>query len=189
MQMIRSRNKWASSNQGQASLEMALIGSLILAAMVTLFSYTRRLNDEQRLTMQAFRNALRKAKQCDGIASYVALEHNRYSVGDFFRRGSVNTVSGQGVVYWGKGDGDENYWRINNQEITVRDNVQIEDQQYAEKTTETKIRSEDSDKLYTAFKIETDKDTVTLQLSDGSKISQDITLPGKIKEYKWITPQ
>jgi hypothetical protein len=92
-------------NKGQASLEMAIFGALILAAIITLFSYAQKLNDQQYVAMDAFRSALKKANEASeygGTASYSIIEHRRYIAGDFFRQGSRATVSDGSQVLWGK---------------------------------------------------------------------------------------
>jgi len=99
------------NQKGQTSLEMAAFGSMILIALVSLFSYGQKVNDQQYLLMSAFRHALANAHGLEGggenegwggAASYSILETPRYYAGDLSHKGSRSTVSGGGSVLWGK---------------------------------------------------------------------------------------
>jgi len=100
------------NQKGQASLEMAAFGSMILIALVSLFSYGQKVNDQQYLLMSAFRHALANAHGLEGgdsenggfggAASYTIIETPRYYAGDLSHKGSRSTVSGGGSVLWGK---------------------------------------------------------------------------------------
>lgn len=95
--------------KGQAVVEMALFGSLVLLILGSLLSYIQRQNDQQYVQMEAFRRALEKGCTYLGTDSegagasvqYTLLQTRKHSdVGGGFRKGSSQTLSGSSNVFW-----------------------------------------------------------------------------------------
>ena len=98
-----------SNKKGQAVVEMALFGSLILLIFATLLSYMQRLNDQQYVQMEAFRRALEKGNTFQGETSegagasvqFSLIENRRHSdISGGFRKGSAQTLSASSNVFW-----------------------------------------------------------------------------------------
>lgn len=97
------------NKRGQAVLEMAIFGSLILLLFGTLLSYLQRLNDQQYIQMETFRRAL--AKGCTyrgedsggaGASIQLTLMQNRRNVAisGGFRKGSPSAINTSSSVFW-----------------------------------------------------------------------------------------
>lgn len=204
---MRDIIKIKSNLKAQASIEMAIFGSLILAAMVSLFSYSQRLNDEQYLTMEAFRGALREARRVKGTAQYVSLDHRRYVSGDFFRKGSRTAVYGSGMVFWGKPDmwpvrnndsieidilrntGEKTVWKINGIEYDI--DGQIANQIFSEAFTQEMQKREDTKRIATTHTVEIIQDGATIEFDNGTTETQDfmtIEPQNTNRSYTWTTP-
>jgi len=98
-----------SNKKGQAVVEMALFGSLVLLIFATLLSYMQRFNDQQYVQMEAFRRALAKGNTFQGETSEGAgasvqlslIENRRHSdISGGFRKGSAQTLSASSNVFW-----------------------------------------------------------------------------------------
>ncbi len=96
------------NKKGQAALEMAIFGSLILLVFGTLLSYLQNLNDRQYIQMETFRRAL--AKGCNygldsgtaGASVQLTLMQDRrnVAVGGGFRKGNPSSVNTSSSVFW-----------------------------------------------------------------------------------------
>jgi len=107
--------------KSQAITEMAIFGTLVLLIFYYLLSYTQRMNESQRAVQEAFRNALRKAKEVGGAASYVVLSARKKVSIYTPLRGEANSASGSGSVLWGKGDDSKTYYKFNQDEVDLTD--------------------------------------------------------------------
>jgi len=100
-----------TNKRGQALLELAILGSIILLIFGILLSYMQRQNDQQYLQMESFRRALEigntgGATPADKIAGGAAaqltvLENRRHvDLGNYFMKGSPNSISASSNVFW-----------------------------------------------------------------------------------------
>jgi len=109
--------------KGQAAVELAIFGSLVVLAFSVLIMYGQRLDSQQDVKMAAFRRALQKAYERNGSVSYTYKKEGRnLNLFGAFGRGQPSTVSSTASVMWQKGlsgdmgsDGKKNYayYRIN----------------------------------------------------------------------------
>ena len=129
------RRRCLRSLTGQAAVEMAVFGSIILLIFSVLLSYTQRLNDQQYLQMETFRRALEKAETFQdpdaggGASVQLSLIQDRHHFGasSGFKKGSPQRMSASSNVYWAvpKVDGTKSYsfitYRVNEDqdEITI----------------------------------------------------------------------
>lgn len=120
---------------GQAVVEMAVFGGIILLIFSVLLSYTQRLNDQQYLQMEAFRRALERAEifqdpDAGGGASVqfsLIQDRHHFGASSGFKKGSPQRMSASSNVYWAvpKVDGTKSYsfitYRVNEdqEEITI----------------------------------------------------------------------
>jgi len=97
------------NKKGQAVVEMAMFGSLVLLIFATLLSYLQRSNDQQYVQMEAFRRALQKgctyqSTDGDGAGASVQLtllENRRHAeLSGGFRKGSAQSLSASSSVFW-----------------------------------------------------------------------------------------
>lgn len=117
--------------KGQAAVELAIFGSLILVAFSVLLMYGQRLESQQQVKMEAFRKALQKAYQHNGSVNYTFKKEARsFNLFGGFGQGQPSTVSSTASVLWQKGmpgpqidprDEDKqesySYYAINDNEI------------------------------------------------------------------------
>jgi len=98
-----------SNKKGQAVLEMALFGSLILFGFSVLLSYLQNMNNQQYGEMETFRRALEKActytgETTDGAGASVQLSlmQNRrnVAVSGGYKKGTPTSVSASSSTYW-----------------------------------------------------------------------------------------
>ncbi len=90
--------------KGQAIAEMAILGSLILVAFSTLLVYGQRLELQQKIKMEAFRNALSKAYQSNNAVSYTLKRDLRLTnLFSGFGEGDASALSASASVMWQKG--------------------------------------------------------------------------------------
>lgn len=89
--------------RGQAIVELAIFGGLILVAFNMLLIYGQRLDNTQRLKMQAFRKALQMAFYRNSAVSY-AIKQNTHQA-DLFSGsfGQPTALSASASVMWQKG--------------------------------------------------------------------------------------
>jgi len=86
---------------GQAATEMAIFGSLILVIFSSLLSFIQRQNEEQYVTMEAFRRALNKANDQSASVSLNLIQHRRFAdVSGGFFQGNRNVIGGSSSVFW-----------------------------------------------------------------------------------------
>src|SRR3989339_285220 len=93
-----------SSNKGQAALEMAILGSLLLLAFATLLSYAQRFEEQNKLKMEAFRNALSRAYvRNSGVTSTIKRDSRSLNIFSKFGEGQASNVAASANVMWVKG--------------------------------------------------------------------------------------
>lgn len=110
-----------SAQKGQAATEMAVFGSLILVCFAAYLSYAQTFTEQQAAQQQAFRMALRRAYENNGLASYTIMKHHRTpNIFGNFGQGNRESISASGSVYWSKGGRDNSaYYQINEDLIRV----------------------------------------------------------------------
>lgn len=99
---------YCKHKKGQAVVEMAIFGSLVLLVFATLISYLQRFNDQQYVQMEAFRRALEKGNDYKpptggrGASVQLSLIQNRRhsDISGGFRKGSAQTLSASSNVFW-----------------------------------------------------------------------------------------
>ena len=201
-------NKQRYNNKGQAIVELAIFGSVILFVFGILLSHLQHLNDQQYAQMEAFRRTLEKACTHRGItvdgagasAQVTLIENRRYAdISDNYRKGSGQTVSASSSVFWAVpklGDKPDSLitFRVNEDEKTVkyRDYISEEDYDRLDKegnprqryrTLDTSNISSQSDTVYaeTYTKQENPSGITTIRASNTrDTINTDI--PFKIVE-------
>lgn len=106
-----------ADKKGQAVIELAVFGSIILFAFAILLSYIQQLNDQQRVQMEAFRLALDKAhgspieailpeslgggKGAGSSVDYTLIENRRHSdASGNLGKGTVSTTLASSSVMW-----------------------------------------------------------------------------------------
>ncbi|MCU0666744.1 MAG: hypothetical protein MUF05_06595 [Candidatus Omnitrophica bacterium] len=150
--------------KGQAVIELAIFGGLILFLFGMLISYMQRLNDQQYTKMEAFRRALQKGctyigSESEGAGAsvqYTLLQNRRNADFSSFKKGSPQTVSGSANVFWAVpkvGEQPENTmtYRINEDEYTrkFRDYISEDDEEnrslrVEDMTTESNLEFEEN---------------------------------------------
>ncbi len=91
-------------NSGQAAVELAIFGSLILLVFSVLLMYGQRLDNQQQVKMEAFRRALQKAYERNGSVSYTLKKEARtFNLFSGFGQGQPSTVGSTASVLWQKG--------------------------------------------------------------------------------------
>jgi hypothetical protein len=91
-------------NSGQAAVELAIFGSLILLAFSVLLMYGQRLDSQQQVKMDAFRRALAKAYDRNGSVTYTLKREGRsFNLFSGFGQGQASTVGSTASVLWQKG--------------------------------------------------------------------------------------
>lgn len=90
---------------GQAVVELAVFGSLILFAFGIVYSFLQQFNDQQYVKMEAFRRGLEKA--CHGpdgagaSVQYTVLANRHFSdLSSDYKKGNTGLVSGSSSIYW-----------------------------------------------------------------------------------------
>lgn len=102
------------TQKGQAAVEMAVFGSLIMVCFAVLLSYAQTFTEQQTIQQQAFRMALRNAygkyddNDKQGMAGYTILKHHRTpSIFGNFGQGNRESISASATVLWSKGTPDQ----------------------------------------------------------------------------------
>lgn len=96
--------KLFSSNKGQAALEMAILGTLMLLAFATLLSYAQRFEEQNKLKMEVFRNALSRAYvRNSGVTSTLKRDTRSLNIFSRFSEGQSSNVAASANVMWVKG--------------------------------------------------------------------------------------
>ena len=194
--------RYANHKKGQAVVEMALFGSLIILVLGVFLSYVQRLNDQHYVQMEAFRRALYKActyqgEESEGAGGSVQLtmmqnrRHIDLQAG--YRKGSPQSLGGSASVFWAVpkvGKDPENIitFKINEneQERNYRDFVpKAHDDDW---TFRTEDITTTSDTVFsdTATKIESPEDittTKTSQLQDTESFHIPYTVRKKDHDH------
>ena len=109
------------NSKGQATVEMAVLGSLIIVLFGALISMGVSMNEQQTALMESFRMSLRKAYDNNGFVSYNVLKHVRVpspTGGPF--EGNRQSVSAGSSVLWSIGDVENfGYMKINEKLVTL----------------------------------------------------------------------
>lgn len=96
------------NRKGQAAVELAVLGALVIMAFSYLISYSERLNRQQANLMQTFRAALKTANDANNSGSFTKVAHRRMAnVTNPFQLGSVEVFSDSASVYWSDGKIDK----------------------------------------------------------------------------------
>jgi hypothetical protein len=87
--------------KGQSTTELAVLGSLILMVFSFLINYSEKLNKQQSYIQQAFRAALKEARNANSFASYTKVAYRRLpNVSVPMELGQLQTFSGSANVLW-----------------------------------------------------------------------------------------
>ncbi|MDO8489129.1 MAG: hypothetical protein Q7S42_03350 [Candidatus Omnitrophota bacterium] len=98
------------NQKAQAVLELAILGSIIIAAFAILISYSEKFNSEQSYMQQTFRAALKKAQQVNNSASWATVDFRRMpNVTNPMEIGKLAIFNSSSKVLWsdGKKDGSQ----------------------------------------------------------------------------------
>jgi len=108
--------------KAQATTELAIFGSLILVIFGALLSYGQRLNEEQAVTMDAFRYAVQRAGTDNGFVDYTVIKNKGlYDLMGSFLNPQSSSFSGNASILWAKGESDSrSYYRVNDDEIELQ---------------------------------------------------------------------
>ena len=97
------------SDKGQAIMELAIFGAIILMVFGILLSYMQRFNDQQYAQMEVFRRSLEKgctylgkdSKGQGASVQYTLLEDRHHAnLSGGFDKGNTETVSASANVFW-----------------------------------------------------------------------------------------
>lgn len=98
-----------NDKKGQAMVELAIFGSIILVMFGILLSFIQRFNNQQYVQMETFRRALEKActyqgEESEGAGASVQFtlltDRRQAEVSGGFRKGNANTFSASSNVFW-----------------------------------------------------------------------------------------
>ena len=129
--------KYLSMNNrsGQAVVELAVFGSLIILVFASLVSYIQHYNDQQYVQMSAFRQALGKAESPDtgGLSvQFTQIDNRKYSdpQGNY-GKGSTQSVSASSSVYWavpfvGESADTQVWYKVNDDAFTIDANTTVD---------------------------------------------------------------
>jgi len=120
------------SSKAQAVLEIGLLGSLILIVFSLLIGYIQRLNDDQYVLMNNFRNALKKAHDENAIVSYTTIEDRRHIDTNNPLLGKRTNISASSYVHWsvphtGNKPNRGFYYKFNEDEVALDEDDEVED--------------------------------------------------------------
>lgn len=111
------------NKKGQAVAELAILGTLIIAAFAYIMSFGQSLSAEQQIKMEAFRRAMQKAYLRNGSVDFTLKKYSRSaSVNAGFLQGQGTTPQASGKVMWQKGQAGDfksddqssfNFWQVN----------------------------------------------------------------------------
>lgn len=91
-------------HKGQAALELAIFGSLILMAFSVVLMYGQRLEMQQQVKMESFRKALQKAYERNSSVTYTLKKDNRFfNLFSGFGQGQASAISATSSAMWQKG--------------------------------------------------------------------------------------
>ncbi len=114
------------NRKGQALLELAILGSLVIVAFSILIGYSERYNREQSYMQQTFRATLQAAYDANNSASYATVDFRRMpNVTSPMEIGALSVFSSSNQLVWSDGkkkDGEEtepkSYFELNRQTVT-----------------------------------------------------------------------
>jgi hypothetical protein len=164
--------------KAQVVLEMGLFGAIILFAFAALISYVQRMNDDQYLTMMNFRRTLKKAHDENAVVAHSTLENVRHVNMSSPLEGQRAMLSASNVVHWavpfvGEKPNQSLYYRINDEEVKLKEDTEIEDI-YFDFNTQTQkefTKSELNNIIVTAHNVSIDEESVyTLVNEDKTPI-------------------
>jgi hypothetical protein len=94
--------------KAQAALELAILGSIIIAAFALAIKHSENYNRQQSYMQQAFRATLKKAKGANSSASLQTLNFRRLSnVTSPMELGELQMYSGGNNILWSDGKTEE----------------------------------------------------------------------------------
>ena len=90
------------NHKGQSATEMAIFGTLIIAAFSFIIMFSERINRQQSYIMQGFRESLKEARSLKGPVSYTKYADRRMpNVSTPMALGNQETFSTNSNVMWG----------------------------------------------------------------------------------------
>ena len=90
------------NHKGQSATEMAIFGTLIIAAFSFVIMFSERINRQQSYIMQGFRESLKEARTRKGPVSYTKIADRRMpNVSAPMTLGSQETFSSDSNIIWG----------------------------------------------------------------------------------------
>ncbi len=91
-------------NRGQAAIELAVFGTIMILVLSTLVTYGQRLEMQNQLKMEAFRKALQKAYEKNSSVSYSLKKDTRLaSLSGGWGQGQATSLSSTASVMWQMG--------------------------------------------------------------------------------------
>ena len=112
------------NNRGQAVLELAILSSILIVVLAAFFNYAQRLDAQQAVKMEAFREALFKAYNRNSAVSYTLKKDSRqFNLMGGFGQGQPSSTGATVSVMWQKGVAGQQgktdeqsfaYYKINN---------------------------------------------------------------------------
>ena len=110
--------------KSQALMEMAILGTIILAILGSLLSYLQKMNEQQYLTQESFRRALAKSYDVQSLTNYTVMANKRNVSVNSPLLGDRGSYSGSSTVLWGitppdAKDNGGNYYKINEDEFKL----------------------------------------------------------------------
>lgn len=175
------------NKKGQALIELAIFGSLILFLFGVLISNMQRLNDQQYVQMETFRRTLQIANNggltpaeetLGGAAAQLTILENRRQVdlSGYFMKGSSQSVSSSSNVFWavpavGVAPTQRTYVKVNEDyspDLFEEEPIENIDSVSETSFSETLGRQETPEAI-TSAKSSTLKDKITTTLVDKDK--------------------
>ncbi|MDP2905729.1 MAG: hypothetical protein Q8O22_05450 [Candidatus Omnitrophota bacterium] len=185
--------RYLRSDRGQAVVEFAIFGGIMLIVFGILFSFIQRFNDQQYVQMETFRRALDKAcTHLDGTGAsvqYTFLEDRRHAdlSGNFYK-GSPTTLSASANVFWAVPDLNAPsesliVFRVNDDEYArkYRDFIPVENDGEWSFRTEEMATSSDSIFKEASKKIE-DQAAITNERRSWLSETKTIRIPYTIRK-------
>lgn len=198
-----------TSRLGQAVIELAIFGSLILTAFAVLLSHSQSFSERLTLQQQSFRMALRKAYNDNGFVSYKIIKHHRApDVLANFRQGNRQSISSGSSVLWSIGEPESfSYYQVNEDLVPISTTADVPDVVWNVENSAQTDYSGKEEKQEDNLGITTDrsaniKDTITTKLKiigkpdvvvtqglcDNGRYAQACAGNTMHKERIWKTP-
>lgn len=147
--------------KAQALTEMAIFGTLILLSLHYLLTYLQRMNEQQYVVQEAFRQALKNAHDNDGFASYTVFSNKRTASIYNPSGGDRSLVSGSASILWGEdGESSVSLYKFNKDE---KDLTEYFDTGDAEEGTDAASSGNDDPVLQVDDNIPEDDDEDSLE--------------------------